>query len=41
MVDFLTASAVRDVLHKLEEETGTYIHPHKFRRTLATRLLEL
>ena len=36
----LKPSAVRDVLHKLEEETGTYIHPHKFRRTLATRLLE-
>ena len=36
----LKPSAVRAVLHELEEETGTYIHPHKFRRTLATRLLE-
>lgn len=36
----LKPSAVRTVLHQLEEETGAYIHPHKFRRTLATRLLE-
>ena len=36
----LKPSAVRAVLHELEEETKTYIHPHKFRRTLATRLLE-
>lgn len=36
----LKPSAVRSVLHELEKETGTYIHPHKFRRTLATRLLE-
>lgn len=36
----LKPSAVRSVLHDLEKETGTYIHPHKFRRTLATRLLE-
>lgn len=36
----LKPSAVRSVLHELEKETETYIHPHKFRRTLATRLLE-
>lgn len=36
----LKPGAVRSVLHELEKETGTYIHPHKFRRTLATRLLE-
>ena len=36
----LKPGAIRGVLHELEEETGSYIHPHKFRRTLATRLLE-
>ena len=36
----LKPGAVRNVLHELEQATGTYIHPHKFRRTLATRLLE-
>lgn len=36
----LKPGAVRSILHELEKETGTYIHPHKFRRTLATRLLE-
>lgn len=36
----LKPSAVRAILHELEQETGAYIHPHKFRRTLATRLLE-
>lgn len=36
----LKPSAVRSILHELEQETGAYIHPHKFRRTLATRLLE-
>ena len=35
----LTESGVRYMLHNLQEKSGvTHVHPHKFRRTLATEL---
>jgi site-specific recombinase XerD len=36
----INPGGVRLMLHKLEEATGVYhVHPHKFRRTRATRLV--
>lgn len=36
----LTPSSFRDILHRIEDRSGVEnIHPHRFRRTLATDLL--